>query len=128
MARIQRGVIYQCAARQGDAREHSSESRTWTNVVDICYFWKSLVIRDAPQNNRQMESVQFREVMIVGEVAELLRVSRCTFEALCERGEGPPSFFIGSKRLWRRDDVFRWIKLKFDDLNQKTNGEPPSMT
>lgn len=80
------------------------------------------------QNNRLMESVQVRDVMIAGEVAELLRVSRRTFDALCTRGEGPPSFFIGSKRLWRRDDVFRWMKQKFDALNPNTNGEPPSMT
>lgn len=87
-----------------------------------------MVIRVALQNNRHMESVQFREVMIAGEVAELLRVSRRTFDALCARGEGPPSFFIGSKRLWRRDDVLRWIKQKFDVLNPNTNVEPPAMT
>lgn len=87
-----------------------------------------MVIRVAPQNNRPMESIQFREVMTAGEVSELLRVSRRTFDSLCARGEGPPSFFIGSKRLWRRDDVLRWIKEKFDPLNANTPGEPPSMT
>lgn len=75
-----------------------------------------------------MESVQVREVLIAGEVAELLRISRRTFDLLCARGEGPPSFLIGSKRLWRRADVFAWIKVKFDALNPNMSGEPPSMT
>lgn len=75
-----------------------------------------------------MESVQVREVLIAGEVAELLRISRRKFDALCARGEGPPSFLVGSKRLWRRTDVFIWITQKLNATTPRTNEEPPVMT
>lgn len=75
-----------------------------------------------------MESVQVREVLIAGEVAELLRISRRKFDALCARGEGPPSFLIGSKRLWRWVDVSAWITQKVDSPIPNTDEEPPAMT
>ena len=69
-----------------------------------------------------MESVPVREVMIASEVAKLLRVSKQTFDALCETGEGPPGFHIGSKQLWRREHVFRWIEQKLDVIGSGTTG------
>lgn len=74
-----------------------------------------------------MESVQVREVMVASEVAKLLRVSKETFKALCESGEGPPGFHIGSKQLWRRDHVFHWIELRLDMPHSGHIEEPQPM-
>lgn len=91
-----------------------------TLVVDICYFWRPVLIQVVLQNNRYMESVHAREVMLASEVAKLLRISKQTFSALCESGEGPPGFHIGSKQLWRRDHVFRWIEQRLATTIQDT--------
>jgi excisionase family DNA binding protein len=45
------------------------------------------------------------------EVAEMLGVSRRTFETILQRNEGPPFILIGRQRRWRPQDVANWINI-----------------
>jgi excisionase family DNA binding protein len=49
------------------------------------------------------------DYMTTAEVAELLRRPTETLRYWRWRGEGPPSFKIGRRVLYSRDDVERWI-------------------
>ena len=46
------------------------------------------------------------------QVAERIGVSEATFYRLLARGEGPPSYRIGKRRLWRESDVVKWLETE----------------
>ncbi len=49
------------------------------------------------------------ELMTVEEVAEELRTPAPTIRYWIHRGEGPRSFKIGRRRMFRRQDVDAWL-------------------
>ena len=53
-------------------------------------------------------------------VAERIGVSETTLFRMLARGEGPPSFVIGSKRRYFREcDLIAWVQRQRDDRRRK---------
>ena len=46
----------------------------------------------------------------IEQVADRLGVSSATIFRMLARGEAPPSYRIGRRRLWREADVLDWIE------------------
>jgi len=44
-----------------------------------------------------------------GEAGKLCGVSRSTWWSLYAQGKTPASVKLGGKRLWRRDELVRWV-------------------
>jgi excisionase family DNA binding protein len=51
------------------------------------------------------------------QVAERLRVSEATLFRLLRRGEAPPSYKIGKRRLWRESDLLDWLETKCREVS-----------
>ena len=49
------------------------------------------------------------ELLLMDEVAALIRVPVNTLRYYRQRGGGPPSFRVGRRVLYRRADVLDWI-------------------
>lgn len=43
------------------------------------------------------------------QLAELLNVDPATLWRWRQRGEAPPSYKLGRRRLYRRDEIERWV-------------------
>ncbi len=50
------------------------------------------------------------DLLVVAEVAELTRVPAGTFRSWRHTDEGPPSFKLGRRVVYRRADVMAWIE------------------
>lgn len=48
------------------------------------------------------------------EVAQILKVSKRTFEALISQGKGPKGILIGRQRRWRAQDIEIWLNSTID--------------
>ena len=44
------------------------------------------------------------------QVADRLGVSTTTIFRMLARGEAPPSYKVGRRRLWRQSDVLTWLE------------------
>lgn len=44
------------------------------------------------------------------QVADLLHISEATLHRLRQRGEAPPSYRIGGRRLFRESDLLAWLE------------------
>lgn len=51
----------------------------------------------------------------IRQVARRLGISSATVHRLMNRGEGPPSYRIGRRRLWRETDLIAWLEAQRED-------------
>lgn len=57
-----------------------------------------------------VEKLHIYPSLTAPQVAQRLRVSEATLYRLLARGEAPPSYRIGSRRLWREADILEWLE------------------
>lgn len=58
-----------------------------------------------------------RETMTLAEVAEEYRISPATLRYWRHRGEGPKSFRLGRRVMYRRVDCDAWVQAQYDAAN-----------
>lgn len=54
------------------------------------------------------------ETMTLAEVAEEKRISPATLRYWRHRGEGPKSFKLGRRVMYKRTDVDSWVQAQYD--------------
>jgi excisionase family DNA binding protein len=49
--------------------------------------------------------------------AQLIGISRRTWERLKASGQIPPSYKLGNTRVWRRSDIHQWVEWGMPNLD-----------
>ena len=53
------------------------------------------------------------DLLFAPEVSKFLRVPEPTLRYWAHRGEGPKSFRMGRRRVWKRSDVAAWLEAQY---------------
>jgi excisionase family DNA binding protein len=64
----------------------------------------------APESERTVT-----ELLTVDDLAELLRTTPAGVRRMRQRGTLPPAVKVGTRVLWRRDELERWIDDRHED-------------
>lgn len=61
-----------------------------------------------------METVKAMKLLMVDEVAEMLRKSPAQIRWMRQNGTGPRSARLGGRVMYREQDVIDWVNAAFD--------------
>jgi predicted DNA-binding transcriptional regulator AlpA len=55
------------------------------------------------------------EILLMPEVSELTRIPLSTLRFYRHSGQGPRSFLLGGRVVYKRSDVTQWIETQYTD-------------